>query len=140
MINGDILEPVEGAVVPDDTAVVQDEDDPQNGEHMRSHLAAALTGSSLRCLLLPGPGCLSCSGSGAENEEASAETVEGSPQDEVIRQGGLMDDHFHIPAVTSPDSVPDPDGGFWSSCNIIGNTFGPAHWDLKEIRLKSHHV
>ncbi|KAJ8334054.1 hypothetical protein SKAU_G00413730 [Synaphobranchus kaupii] len=96
MVNGDILEPVEGAVVPDDTAVVQDEDDPQNGEHMRSHLAAALTGSSLRCLLLPGPGCLSCSGSGAEIEEASAETVEGSPQDEVIRQGGLMDGFLPI--------------------------------------------
>ncbi|KAJ8363632.1 hypothetical protein SKAU_G00124630 [Synaphobranchus kaupii] len=43
MIDGDILEPVEGAVVPDDTAILQDEDDSQNGEHLRSHLAAALS-------------------------------------------------------------------------------------------------
>jgi len=67
-----------------------------------------------------------CSGFlGTEPRELTAGTMESS-SDEAMRMGGWMDglppiassmrsNHFHVPAVDSPDSVPIPVGGFLSS-------------------------
>ncbi|TWW82151.1 hypothetical protein D4764_01G0019680 [Takifugu flavidus] len=62
--------------------------------------------------------------SGTECEEPDVEWP--SPQAEAMRHGGRMEglppiassmsgNYFHLSAVTSPDSVPDPDGGLRSS-------------------------